>query len=87
MHNSSDNEKPNPIILISNGLVIQKQAKKTMRTRKSDVSVSSNILNLKMQDYTKTSLFLVRVVFYLFLNPIIVLLFIQNNSKFILKTS
>ena len=58
-----------------------------MRTRKSDVSVSSNILNLKMQDYTKTSLFLVRVVFYLFLNPIIVLLFIQNNSKFILKTS
>ena len=87
MHNSSDNEKPNPIILISNGLVIQKQAKKTMRTRKSDVSVSSNILNLKMQDYTKTSLFRVRVVFYLFLNPIIVLLFIQNNSKFILKTS
>ena len=87
MHNSSDNEKPNPIILISNGLVIQKQVKKTMRTRKSDVSVSSNILNLKMQDYTKTSLFLVRVVFYLFLNPIIVLLFIQNNSKFILKTS
>ena len=58
-----------------------------MRTRKSDVSVSSNILNLKMQDYTKTSLFLFRVVFYLFLNPIIVLLFIQNNSKFILKTS
>ena len=87
MHNSSDNEKPNPILLISNGLVIQKQVKKTMRTRKSDVSVSSNILNLKMQDYTKTSLFLVRVVFYLFLNPIIVLLFIQNNSKFILKTS
>ena len=87
MHNSSDNEKPNPIILISNGLVIQKQVKKTMRTRKSDVSVSSNILNLKMQDYTKTSLFLVRVVFYLFLNPIIVLLFIQNNSKFVLKTS
>ena len=84
MHNSSDNEKPNPIILISNGLVIQKQVKKK---RKSDVSVSSNILNLKMQDYTKTSLFLVRVVFYLFLNPIIVLLFIQNNSKFILKTS
>ena len=62
-------------------------SKKTMRTRKSDVSVSSNILNLKMQDYTKTSLFLVRVVFYLFVNPIIVLLFIQNNSKFILKTS
>lgn len=28
MHNSSDNEKPNPIILISNGLVIQKQVKK-----------------------------------------------------------
>ena len=27
MHNSSDNEKPNPIILISNGLVIQKQVK------------------------------------------------------------
>lgn len=27
MHNSSDNEKANPIILISNGLVIQKQVK------------------------------------------------------------
>ena len=28
MHNSSDNEKPNPMILISNGLVIEKQVKK-----------------------------------------------------------
>ena len=56
-----------------------------MRTRKSDVSVSSNILNLKMQDYTKTSLFLVRVVFYLFLNPIIVLLFIKKKFQVYIK--
>ena len=36
MHNSSDNEKPNPMILISNGLVIEKQVKKKNNADKKE---------------------------------------------------